>query len=116
VSAQGLTILVFLLLIVTLILVAFYVPRFMMRRAVRHVVSMFRKLGATSPTTGTTPEELGLVPGNPFDRLFRPRDYRPSALLMLKQANIIRTTEEGTLYLSEDELGRSPLKALAKIK
>jgi hypothetical protein len=114
-SAQGLTVLVFLLLIVTLILVAFYVPRFMVRRAVRNLVSTFRKLGATSPTTGTTPEELGLASGM-FDRLFKPRDYRPSALLMLKQANIIRTTEQGTLYLSEEELERSPLKALAKIK
>ena len=110
------TVLVMVLLIVALIAALIYIPRVLMRRAIRSVVSLFRERGATGPTSATTLEELGLVRGGPLDRMFRPRDYRPQALRLLAEGKIIRTTEEGRVYLSEEELEHSPVKRFARIK
>ena len=92
-----------------------YVSRFLYRRAMRDLVSLFRERGATSPSNAVTPEELGLVRASPFENMFRLRDYRPQALRVLGKANIVRATEAGGLYLSEEELKRSPIKSFAKI-
>jgi hypothetical protein len=109
------------LLIVVFVLAAFaggvfYLSRYLFRRAVRSVISLFRKEGATSPSTATTPEKLGIVQAGYFDRAFKLRDYRPYALRLLGEANIIRRTEDGTLYLSEEELERSPVRRSVGIK
>jgi hypothetical protein len=89
--------------------------RHLYRKALRDLVSLFRELGATSSVRAAAPDELGLTRGSPFDRMFRLRDYRPQALRVLGQANIVRATEEGKLYLSEEELERSPVKSFARI-
>jgi hypothetical protein len=115
VSGQASTTLVILLVLGGLIVGATYLSRFLLRKAVRDVVSLFRRQGATSPATAATLEELGLA-RSPFDRIFRLRDYRPTALRLLAQANIIRNAEEGRLYLSEDELKRSRVKEFAGIE
>jgi hypothetical protein len=99
-----------------LIAAAVYVPRFLLRKAVRNVVSLFRRRGATSPTSATTLEQLGLVQKRGLEKVGRLRDYRPYALSLLTQANIIRATEGGTLYLSEETLEHSPVKGFAGIK
>ncbi len=106
----------FVVIVVLFLVVAFYVSRLLFYRAVRQVVFLFRKRGATSPKSATTLEDLGLAGGGLRDRLFKPRDYRPYALRLLAQANIIRETEEGKVYVSEAELERSPVKKLARIK
>jgi hypothetical protein len=116
VGGQTTTALVVALLTGTLIVLVIYVPRFLLKKAMRNVVSLFRERGAISPMRATTPEELGLVPGSPFDRVLGRRDYRPNALRLLGQANIIRTTEESKLYLSEEELEHSPAKRFARIE
>lgn len=105
-----------LLLIGVLIVVMIYVPRFLLRKATRDVLSLFRRRGATNPTKATTLEQLGLVQGSHLERLTRLRDYRPYALRLLTQANVIRATEGGTLYLSEETLEHSPVKRFAGIK
>ncbi len=115
-SAQTTAIVVMVLLVVILIVGALQLMHFLFRRAVRKVVALFRQQGATSPARAKSPAELGLAPVNPLDRMFRFRDYRPEALRALGQADIIKWTEEGSLYLSEDELERSPLKKLVGIK
>ncbi|MBN1321721.1 MAG: hypothetical protein JXA87_12885 [Thermoleophilia bacterium] len=111
------TTLVLVLVLALLVAAAIYLPRYRLRKALRHVVSSFRAQGATSPKSAKTLEELGLAQGgNPFDAVLRPRDYRPYALRALGQADILRAIPQGKLYLSEDELDRSPLKGFAKIK
>jgi hypothetical protein len=104
------------LIIGALIIVAIFGQRYRLRRAMRQLVAAFRRQGATSPAKGTTLEKLGIVRVNPLEGMLKGRDYRPEALRLLKEANIIRATEAGTLYLSEDELEHSTLKILARIK
>ncbi len=116
VGGQTATVLILVLLIAVLIFVAIYVPRFLMRRAVRSVIALFRRQGATSPDKATTLEELGLVRGSPFDRMFKVRDYRPYAARLLGQANILRATDEGTVYLSEADLENSPVSKFARVE
>ena len=99
-----------------LILALVYIPRFLVRKALRQIVALFRAREATSATSATTLEELGLVRGSPLDRMFKMRDYRPNALSLLQQSGIIRVTETGRVYLSEDALENSPVKGFARIK
>ncbi|NLO28581.1 MAG: hypothetical protein GX113_10470 [Actinobacteria bacterium] len=111
------TTLALVLALAVLVVAAVYLPRYRLRKAMRQVVSLFRAQGATSPKTAKTLEELGLAKsGNPFDSLFKPRDYRPYALRALGQADVLRPGPQGSLYLSEEELDRSPLKGFARIE
>jgi hypothetical protein len=104
------------ILIVVLIVVMIYVPRLLLRKATRNVVSLFRGRGAVSPKRATTLEQLGLAPRSRLEKLTRVRDYRPYALRLLKETNVIRATEDGTLYLSEETLENSPVKRFARIE
>ena len=115
-GGQTATVLILVILIAVLIFVAIYVPRFLMRRAVRSVITLFRRQGATSPDNATTLEELGLVRGSPLDRMFKVRDYRPYAARLLGQANILRATDEGKVYLSEVDLENSPVSTFARVE
>ncbi|MBN1628610.1 MAG: hypothetical protein JW990_02495 [Thermoleophilia bacterium] len=102
--------------IVLLAVAAAYASRFFLRKAMREIVALFRAQGATDPATAVKPEQLGLVWRNPIGGMSGLRDYRPNALQLLGQAGVIRGTEEGTLYLAEEDLADSPLKRYAKIK
>jgi hypothetical protein len=104
-----------LVFIILMLVAALYFWRSLVRKALREVVSVFRERGATDATRATTLEGLGLVQRGILGRVFRRRDYRPQALRLLGQENVIRTTEEGRLYLSEDALEHSQLKRFAKI-
>lgn len=101
-----------LVLIVALAVGAMYLSRFLLKRAIRTVVATFRGRGAVSAKKAATAESLGLARGGVMDRMFRMRDYRPDALRLLAQAGIVKTTEDGRLYLSEEELGRSTVKKI----
>jgi hypothetical protein len=96
-------------LILFLGLTAFYLPRFLTRRAARQVVKLFRKVGATDAKHAVTLEALGLVPAGMFGRMFRLRDYRPAAVNVLIRADIIRRTGDSQYYLAEKELERTTL-------
>ena len=98
------TIMTIVLLFGVLIAAVIYVPYLLMRRGVRQVVSLFREQGAISPETAATLEELGITQRGHFEMVLRMRDYRPHAVHLLLQQNVIRATEEGRLYLCEDEL------------
>jgi hypothetical protein len=115
-SGNTTAMLAFILLLAALVFGAIQLMRFLFRRAVRTVVSLLRERGATSPAGAKTPQELGLAPKTVFDRMFRMRDYRQDALRVLGEADIVRVTETGAIYLSEAALERSPLKELARIK
>jgi hypothetical protein len=61
-------------------------------------------------------EQLGVVQRSRLERMTKLRDYRPYAVRLLTNTNVIRTTEEGTMYLSEETLEHSPVKRFARIK
>jgi hypothetical protein len=101
------------LMIAVLMLVVFVIPRFLTLRAARKVVARFDKMGAVSPATAVTLEELGLAAKRPWDNMFRFRDYKPLAARLLGQAKVLRATEDGKVYLSKEDLEKSLLKKYA---
>ena len=114
--SDQMSVLVTVLAIGVLIVVMFYVPRLLVKRAVRKVVAQFRERGAISPETATTLAELGLVQDSFYNRVFRLRNYRPYAVRMLGQAELLRATEEGTVYFSEEAFEHSPVKKFARME
>jgi hypothetical protein len=103
------------LILVLLVVASIYVSRFLSLRAVRVVVSTFRKQGAIDAESARSLEELGLVRARLLEGMFRGRDYRPQALRLLAQAEIIRPVEGGRFYLSEPALENSRIKKVARI-
>jgi hypothetical protein len=83
----------------------FVIPRFMVKRAIREVISTFRRKHSLCSESPKTVHELGLEPQSIMDRLFKPRDYKPYALQFLRAAGVIRETQDEKLCLIEDKLG-----------
>lgn len=79
----------------------FVIPRWLVRRAARQVIRIFRKHNATESKKACTVDELGLRPPGVLERMMRRRDYKPHALNALMQVGVIQVTEDGKLYLSE---------------
>ncbi|MBP1719523.1 MAG: hypothetical protein H6Q43_2961 [Deltaproteobacteria bacterium] len=88
----------FLLMIAALI----FIPRFMIRRALKQTIAIFRHFGVNSPGKAKTREELGLNPADFMTRLTSLRDYKPNALQILMNEGVVASTEEGKLYLVEE--------------
>lgn len=80
------------------------------KKAMRDTVRRFRERGATDREGAATLDELGLAPRPLTERMFLLRDYRPYALQLLMEADVVKTTEAGALYLSESALERSGMK------
>src|SRR5512135_792204 len=97
-------VLLILVLSVAVFAALFLIPSLMTRRAAFKVIKVFCQADALDAEHARTPDELGLVPPAFFERLTRPRDYRPHALRFLREANIVLTTADGKLYLSQREL------------
>jgi hypothetical protein len=104
------------LFLVLAVAATMYLSRFLTMRAMRTVVSVFREKGATDAKSARSLQELGLVRANLLNGMFKGRDYRPQALRLLGQAEIIRATEGGKFYLSEHALENSRIKDMARIK
>jgi hypothetical protein len=85
------------------------VPTLMTRRALKRVILIFRRHEALSETGAKTAPELGLGPRRMVDRLMRLRDYKPRALSVLMEARVVIQTEEGKLFMSEEQLQASGL-------
>jgi len=98
------SIVVVILLFIVLLVVGALVSRWRIKRAMRQVVRAFREQNATTSRSARTVEELGLRPQGRMSGMFKGRDYKPHALSMLMKADIVLTTEDGKLYLSEDKL------------
>ena len=80
------------------------VPRWLVRRAAKQVIKIFRRQNATDSKSARTVDELGLRPPSFLQRMGRLRDYKPHALDALMRAGIVQVTENGKLYLSEEKL------------
>ncbi len=86
-----------------LIFVAFVASNFLMKRAIRDVLKMFRAGQAFTPETAKFQDELGFKRRS-FIQFKALRDYKPTALQILIRNNIVQVTEEGKVYLSEEAL------------
>jgi hypothetical protein len=96
-------IVVLILAMVLLLALAFLGSNFLMRRAIKAVIKMFRQGQALTPETAKTSEELGFKRKS-FLQFKAMRDYKPSAMNILMRADVIQTTEDGRLFLSEERL------------
>jgi uncharacterized membrane protein YedE/YeeE len=93
----------------------FFIPRWLMRRAARQVVGIFRKQNAVDKASAKTIDELGLRPPSFVQRMMQRRDYKPQALTILVQAKIVKITEDGRYYLCEETLASIGLEQGASI-
>ncbi len=101
------------LVFVGLMILAFLLSLWRMRRALEAVVRIFREEEALEEETAKNLEELGLTPQSFIERLYRVRDYRPYALQLLQGQEVVQETPEGRLYLSQEKLAQSRFHELA---
>ncbi len=93
-------ILIFALMIAALL----FIPRFMIKRAIKQTIAIFRHFGAFRPEKAMTRGELGLNPPDFMARITSLRDYKPTAMQILMNEGVIVSTEEGRLYMDERKL------------
>ena len=95
----------FILLIVILAILGFFLlPRIRIRRAVNQVIAIFERNNALDVRSARTADELGLRPPTFLDGMLRMRDFKPYALQILMQTEVIRQTDGGRLYLAQNRL------------
>jgi len=97
-------VLVLFLVAVVLLAGIIVLPQFMVRRTIPSVIKLFRQHNALGASNARTMEELGFTSQTLMDKMWKPRDYKPRALQLLINANIVQMTPEGKLYLSEENL------------
>jgi len=101
------------LILLLLITTALVLSRFLLQKALKKVVKMFRDHEALNPKGALMPEELGFK-SRGFMQMGMLRDYKPMALQLLMRGDIVRETEDGRLYLSEDRLAEAAPRILNK--
>jgi hypothetical protein len=92
--------------------IAKWLGSFMIRRAIREVIKIFREERALDIISAKTVKELDLMPRLFYERLFfynnlSTKDWKPGALNLLRQAGVVQSTQEERLYLSEAILRES---------
>ena len=98
------TALLILLIILLAILGFFVLPQIRIRRAVRQVVAIFERNNALDVRSARTIDELGLRPRTFLQGIGRIRDFKPYALQMLMDNEVVCQTDGGRLYLLQDRL------------
>jgi hypothetical protein len=98
---------ILLLLIALVLVVIFILPQVLLRRAVTSVIRIFRQNKVFSPEKAKSIDELGLRPKTMVQAIFRGQQYKTTAMMVLRNAGVIQTTEDGKLYLSQEALSRS---------
>jgi hypothetical protein len=93
---------------------ALFLSARMTKRAVGQVVAIFQKHNAIGIRQAKTVNELGLTPPSLMDRFTRMRDYKQNALSILMKADVVQTTEEGKLFISEEKLAQLRSKGVGK--
>jgi hypothetical protein len=95
------------LLTALILIIIFVLPQIMLRRAISSVIRTFRQSKAVGAQNAKTIDELGLRPKSMMQAIFRGTQYKTTALLVLRNASVIESTEDSKLYLSEENLSRS---------
>ena len=98
------SILLIVLVIIVLLAAIFIIPQWRLKRAIRQVIRILREHNAIDTKNAKTIDELGLRPRGMMEGMFKGRDYKQYALSTLMKGEIVRTTEDGRLFLSEDRL------------
>ena len=84
-----------------------FLPAWMAKRSMRKVVEIFIEKGASGIQNAMTVDELGLRPKSFLERIAGPRDWKPKALDLLIQSNVVLMTDDGKLYITESSLANA---------
>ena len=95
------------ILIIIFLLAVFVVQPLMIARHCPKVIKIFRQQSAVGGKNAKFVDELGLQQRGFVERMWRGRDYKPRALQLLMQINVVRVTDEGKIYLSEPDLAKT---------
>jgi len=98
------TVLLILLIILLAILGFFVLPQIRIRRAIKQVVAIFERNSALDVRSAKTIDELRLRPRTFLEGMGRIRDFKPYALKILMDAEVVCQTDGGRLYLLQDKL------------
>jgi hypothetical protein len=98
------TVLLILLIILLAVFGFFVLPQIRIRRAVKQVVAVFERNNALDVRSARTLEELKLKPRTFLEGIGRMRDFKPYALKILMDAEVVCQTDGGRLYLLQDKL------------
>lgn len=98
------TVLVTLLIIILAIVGFFVLPQIRIRRAIKQVVAIFERNNALDVRSAKTIDELRLRPRTFLEGIGRIRDFKPYALQILMDAEVVCQTDGGRLYLLQDKL------------
>ena len=88
-----------------LIWTTFLRPRWRAKNAMPSIIQVLRDHNAVGLHNAKTIDEMGFefkTPKSTIGRMFRAPDYRLMALQSLIKATVVQMTEEGKLYLSEE--------------
>jgi hypothetical protein len=94
--------------------IALFISGVMTKRAISRVLNIFRKNNALGVQQAQTLTELGLQPPNLLQRFTQARDYKQNALKIMIQAEIIRVTEDGKLFLPQEKYNELLAKGILK--
>ena len=97
------------LVIVLLLVLAYFGSSFLMKRALRSVIKIFRDHNALTFETAQFTQDLGLTRQNLLHSRGL-RDYKPLAVQFLLRQDILLTTQDGKLFLSEEALARTNIE------
>lgn len=92
---------------VLFIVFTFVLPQLRLRKDIPNMIRFFREAKAVGIKNAKTEDELGLSPKAGGMSLFGGGDPAQKALQALKKDRIIKSTEEGKLYLSQEDLFES---------
>ncbi len=106
---QTSAILIFILVIVLLLVVAFLGSNILTKRALKAVIKLFRAFNALTPETAQYAQDIGLKNRGMF-QMRGLRDYKPAALQFLMKHEIVKATEDGKLFLSEESLAQTEME------
>ena len=98
------TALLVLLIIILAILGFFVLPQIRVRRAIKQVAAIFERNNALDAMSAKTIDELRLRPRTFLEGIGRIRDFKPYALKILMDADVVCQTDGGRLYLLQDKL------------
>ncbi len=95
---------VLVLVIILMLAIMIFLPRWLVLRAMRKVLKTLRKQNAVDAKSAKPAEQFGAAPPNLWDRMFKMRDYRPQALQQLVQLQIVSMTPDGKYYINQQNL------------
>jgi hypothetical protein len=114
-NQQTSTFLLIILFAILLLVLAAMGSNYLLKRAMRAVIKALRVHNALTAETAQFAEDVGLKKKGLFQNNGL-RDYKPMALDFLRKQEIVITTQEGKVFLSEEALSRTAFGTRIGIK